>query len=103
MKLTLVFVFNRRRSHDTAGLLFSLLVTDEQGEQLAHVQPVAFGAAATAVYFDARGINDLIVDPLGQQEAMEPEAVATGFVAAYDGGFWREAEALFGPGHFREQ
>ncbi len=66
------------------------------GQHLA-IQGVGLGPA---VPLDAGGVHPIILDALGHEVAVKPEAFATGLVATENAGVFREAEALTGPGDF---
>jgi hypothetical protein len=72
------------------------VVTHEQAQELGDVDGIALGAAGAAVDLDGGGIDDRVVDPAGDEESMEPEAIAAGLIAGADRRVVREAEATAG-------
>jgi hypothetical protein len=72
------------------------VITNEHTQELGDVDGVALGAAGAALDLDGGRIDDQVVDAAGDEEAMEPEAVAAGLVAGADRGGLRQAEAAAG-------
>src|SRR5262249_5167947 len=79
-------------------LTFAILITDQHAQQLAHVQPIAFGPTLASIDVNGGGIHHGVGDPLRLQQAMQPEAFTTRFRATHHGSGFREAKALFGLG-----
>ena len=67
----------------------------EQIQEFVPVDAIGLGAFAASVDFDAGGVEGAVVDALFDEESMEPESVAAGFVAGVDGSVSRETEFLF--------
>jgi hypothetical protein len=96
VRLTSVFIIDRGDADDAPELVFATVITDQHGKKFRDVESIALGAASAAVDLDRRGVDDAVVDALFVEEAMDPEAVAPGFVAGEDLGGIREVEALLG-------
>jgi hypothetical protein len=69
---------------------------DEHCGELHGIEAIALGATLAAIDLDAGGIDDDVLDPFFDKVAMEPETVATGFIATEHGRVVRELEALLG-------
>ena len=67
----------------------------KQGELLG-VDPVGLDLATPSVQLDTGGVDDDVVDALGLQESMDPEAVAPRLVAGLHPSVLGEAEARLG-------
>ena len=59
-------------------------IANEKSDQADGIQLVSLGQSEATVHLDARRVDDHIVDAVMMQEAMEPEAVASGLVARED-------------------
>ncbi len=57
----------------------------------------------TAVYLAAGGVDDLVLDSVGQQEAMQPETVAPCLEATDHGSMLRQAESFLGSLDLQDQ
>jgi hypothetical protein len=66
-------------------------------------RPSDVARVLATIDLDAGGINDNILDAIGQEESMEPEAVASGFVAGADLGVIGETEPHLGGPHFGQE
>jgi hypothetical protein len=83
--------------------LRSVAQTYEHFYEFCSVEAVGLGPPRAAVDFDAGGVDDQVLDPLGGEEAMEPEAVAAGRVSGEDRGVLGQAEARLGGLDLRQQ
>jgi hypothetical protein len=79
-QLPVVLVFRRRGTHDRPDLRLAVEPPNEHGHKLDGVKPVGLGPALATVDLDAGPVDDDVHDVLGQDEAMDPEAVPSGFV-----------------------
>ena len=57
---------------------------------------IGLGSSLAAIDLDAGGVDDLVLDSLGQQKAMQPETVASCLVATDHRSILRQAESLLG-------
>jgi hypothetical protein len=59
-----------------------------QGHQYAHqtfgVDPIGLRVATATADLDARGIENLVVDPLRNQKAVQPKSVVPSFITGAD-------------------
>src|SRR5262249_38397589 len=94
--LAAVLVRDGRDADDPPDLRLAIMGTDEHFYELDGVERVGLGPPHPAVDLDAGGVDDAGGDGFGDQEAMEPEAVAAGLVAGDDRGIVGEAEAGLG-------
>ena len=94
MEVTGVLGLGRRDVDDGPNVDLAVVIAHEHSEELEHVDTVGLEAAVPALDVD-RGRVDDEVAAVGPrlEEAMEPEAVATGLIAGdeRDGGVEREA------------
>jgi hypothetical protein len=73
------------RGHlDHAPHLLAAVMPDQQLQQLGDIQPIRLRRATTPVHFDARRVDNHVLDSVPGQEAMEPEAIQAGFVTTAD-------------------
>src|SRR4051794_8365781 len=77
-------------------LAFPVVPTNEHFHEFHCVEAIRLGSSAAAVDLDTRGVHDLVLDSLGQEEAMQPEAVASGLVATDHRSILGQAEPLLG-------
>src|SRR5512139_726879 len=103
MQLALVFYFHTRHMHHTPDLWLSLMVAQEHGEQLPHIQPVGLCPPRPPIDFDAGRIHHHVLAPLRGQIAMQPEAVSSRFIATLHDGLLLQAKPLFGKPDFIAQ
>jgi hypothetical protein len=59
---------------------------DEHRHQLDGVEAIRFGAALAPADLDRRRVDDNVLDPLVNEDAVKPKAVTAGFVAGDDPG-----------------
>jgi hypothetical protein len=94
VEVTGVLGLGRRDVDDGPNVDLAVVIAHEHSEELEHVDTVGLEAAVPALDVD-RGRVDDEVAAVGPrlEEAMEPEAVATGLIAGdeRDGGVEREA------------
>src|SRR5262249_16705720 len=83
-------------------LTLTLHIAEHHAQQLAHVQPIALGATATAVDLNGGGIHHVVGDPVPLQKPMQPEPFTPRFIATDDGGRIWETQAAFRLGDFVE-
>ena len=67
---------------------------DEHHGQADGIEVVGLGASLTAIDLDTRGIDDDILNAVLEQEAMDPEAIATRLITALHRGVGGESEVL---------
>src|SRR5206468_1117945 len=96
VQLASILVLGRGCVNDGPDLALAVVPANEHLHELDGVEAIGLGPAPAAVDLDAGRIDDAVLDAMSQEEAMEPEAVAPGFVAGDDPGVVREAEPLLG-------
>jgi len=96
MELAAVFILGRGDVDDAPEFVLAAVITDQHGEQFGNVEGIGFGASGAAIDLDTGGIDDEVPDMNMSEIAMDPEAVAAGFIAREDGGIVGQSEALFG-------
>ncbi len=92
--LTAVLIVGGGDADDAPELVLAAVITDQHGQELADVEPIALGAAGAAIDLDAGGVDDAVGDGVVLEIAMEPEAVAAGLVAGENRGVVGEGEAV---------
>jgi hypothetical protein len=97
VELPAILVVHRGDADHRPGVLLAAVPADEHRDQLGRVEAVGLGAALAAIDFDRGRVDHEVPDPFLGQEAMEPEAVAAGFIAGDHRGVDGQAEPLFGP------
>jgi len=65
-------------------LLLAVVRTHKHANELDGVEAVGLGSALAAIDLDACRIDDKVLDTVSPEEAIEPEAVASGFVTGDD-------------------
>ena len=60
--LAAVLVLGRGDADDPPELVLAAVITDQHGQELGDVEPIALGAAGAAVDLDAGGVDDEVVD-----------------------------------------
>ena len=76
VQLPLILLLDGRDRDRAPDLAFPVVPTNEHFHEFNCVEAIRLGPPAAAVDLDAGRVDDLIPDPLVQQEAMQPEAVA---------------------------
>ena len=96
MQLPAVLILGRGRMDDGPDLLLAVVPTHKHTHELDGVEAVGLGSALAAIDLDARRIDDEVLDAVSPEEAIEPEAVASGFVTGDDLGIPGKPEACLG-------
>src|SRR5215468_3181412 len=94
MELPAVFLLDAGHPHHTPHLLLACAVAQQHRQELADIEPISLRPALAPIDFNAGGVDDVIVDAMRHQGAVEPEAVAASFVTAHDARVLRQAKAL---------
>jgi hypothetical protein len=69
-------------------------VAQQHRQQLADIEPIGLGPALTPIDLNTGRINDVVLDTMRDQAAMQPKSVAARLVAAYDACVRGQAKAL---------
>ena len=96
MQLAMVLILGRGRTDHGPDLLLAVVPTHQHAHQLDGVEAVGFGSALAAIDLDTRRIDDEVLDAVSPEEAIEPEAVASGFVTGDNLGVLGKPEACLG-------
>jgi hypothetical protein len=97
VQMACVLGLGRGDVDDGPDVGLAVVIADEHGEELDGVDTVGLDAAAAALHVDGGGVDDEVdAARLRGDEAMEPEAVATGFVAGEERDGAAEVEASTG-------
>jgi hypothetical protein len=80
----LILVSGIRHLDGAPHLRLAFPAANEQSDQADGVQTVGLGTPGAPIHLDTRRVDDHTVDTLVMQEAMEPEAIASGLVAGED-------------------
>jgi hypothetical protein len=103
VRLAAVLVVGGGNADDAPEVAFAIVVTDQHAHELGDVEGIALGSAGAAVDFDRRGIDNVIVDTLIDEPAMQPETIAAGLVAGDHGSVVWQTETLPGAPKFHVQ
>jgi len=87
--------------HDAPHLRFAGLRAKQHRHQLDDIESIGLRPAPPAIDLNARGVDDAIRHAAAHEIAMQPEAIASGLVAAADRHRRRQAEVRFRPAKFR--
>ena len=63
--MAVIFGLDRRHVDHLPDLTLALVIADQHAQQLAHVEPIAFGPALTPADFNGGGIHHMVRDPVG--------------------------------------
>src|SRR5678810_169358 len=80
MRAARVFVLGRGLMHHRPNALAAVMAQQHR-QQLVAIEAVGLGPLGASVHFDAGGVDHDVVDTLLDQPAVQPPAVAAGFVA----------------------
>ena len=103
MLMPAIFGHLRRSLHFAPHLLLAAVVADKHGQQLADVHAVGLGSPSSTWDLDAGRVHHQVLEALGSQVAVDPEAIATSFVAAQDASVLWKMKAFFGQADFLSQ
>jgi hypothetical protein len=81
VQLPLILLLDGGDMDRAPDLALPVVPAYEHFHQLDCVEAIRLGPPLAAVDLNAGGVDDLVLDPLVQQEAMQPEAVASYLVA----------------------
>jgi hypothetical protein len=93
---SILFRFGRNPNDAPHRLRASRNVAGQQITQAAQIESVRLRAPALLRHFDARRVDDQVLDPLGDQEPVKPEAFAARFITTHDAHLPRQPELLLG-------
>ena len=96
MELAPILVLDRGHAHHAPDVALARVVTPQQADQLAGVQPIRLRPPQPSIHFDARRVHHRVFDPYRGQVPVQPEAVTPGLVAAPHGAGRLQAEPLLG-------
>jgi hypothetical protein len=83
-QMTRCFVLGRRYSDHAHAVAFAAQPCAQVDDQLDCVEPVALRAPLVTLDGDARGIDDMTLDPASPQRAIDPERIGARFVTDDD-------------------
>jgi hypothetical protein len=98
MQLARVFLANGRHPDHAPHFLLAQAVPDQELHQTVEIEPVGLRPPSTSIHLDAGRVHDHIVDISVSQEAVQPDAIAAGFVAAHYRCICGQIEAPLGLG-----
>src|SRR5215831_6809948 len=97
VELPAVFFIHARYAYHTPHLLLAGAVAQEHRQELADIEPVGLRPALAPIDLNTGGIDDVVLDAMRDQGAVEPEAIAASLVTAHDACVLRQAKALLRP------
>ena len=100
VKMALILGRQAGHLHHAPHAGLAAVVAQEHGQQLFDVQAVGLGVLAAATDLDAGRVHHQVGHVLVFQEAVQPETVATSFVATQHRRVGRQAEPLLGQRDF---
>jgi len=103
MEMATIFLSSTRDLHDTPHFVCAALMAEEPRQEFVESQAIRLRPALAARHFDTGCVHDERRDPMAMETAMQPESIASCFVAAHHGRVRREAKALLGPANFLEE
>jgi len=103
MEMSIVFILGGGHADDAPGSLLTVVIADQHRQQLPDVEAVGLGALRATIHFDAGRVDHEILDVVGQEVAMEPEAITASLIATEDTSRSGQSEALLGQADFRLQ
>ena len=93
MELPAILVGDGGNMDHAPHLLLAVVPANEHRHQLDGVKAIRFGPALAPADFDRRGVDDDVLNPLMVEEAVNPEAIAAGFVARHHRGVRGRSES----------
>jgi len=78
------------------------VVAAQHGHQLGGVEAIVLGPTLPAIHLDRGRIANEVVDPFGEQPAMQPKTIAACLVARMHGGIGGQTEPFLGASDFSE-
>jgi hypothetical protein len=97
VELPTVFLVHAGHPHDTPHLPLTCHVTQQHREELVDIEPIGFGPALASIDLNTGGINDVVLDAMCHQGAMQPESVTASLIATHDACMLWQAKALLRP------
>jgi hypothetical protein len=103
VQLPLILLLDGRGMNHAPDLVLPVVPTNEHLHEFNCIETIRFGPSLTAIHLDAGGVDDLVLDSMGQQEAMQPETVASCLVATEHRSILRQAESSLGSLDLQDQ
>ena len=94
VELPAVFLVHTRYAYHTPHLLFACDIAQQHRQELGDIKPIGLGPALAPIDLNTSGIDDVVLDAMRHQVAVQPESVAARLVAAHDSSVFRQAKAL---------
>jgi hypothetical protein len=89
-----VFLVYAGYPHDTPAFLLTGHVTQQHRPKLVDIAPIRFGPPLAAIDRNTGRVDHEVLDALGHQGAVPPDAIAASLVTAHALGLVGEAKAL---------
>src|SRR5512135_2759236 len=83
-------------------LALPIVPTNEHLHEFNCIETIRFRPSLTAVHLDAGGVDDLVLNSMGQEEAVQPETVTSCLVATEHRSVLGQAESFLGGLDLRE-
>src|ERR1700752_3106795 len=78
-----VFLLGARNANHAAGLRLAAQVTNQRTNHPITIDPVRLRSPPTPVPLQTARIEDMVVNDMGLQHAMQPEPIISGLVAGH--------------------
>jgi hypothetical protein len=72
-------------------------VAQQHRQELADIEPIGLRPALAPIDLNTGGIDDVVLDAMRHQGAVQPEPIAARLVTAHDAGILGQAKALLRP------
>jgi hypothetical protein len=82
VELPTVFLVHAGHPHDTPHLPLTCHVTQQHREELVDIEPIGLRPALAPIDLNTGGIDDVVLDAMRYQGAVQPESVPARLVAA---------------------
>jgi hypothetical protein len=94
VELPAVFLLHARHADYTPHLLLACDEAQQHRQELADIEPIGLRPALAPIDLNTGGIDDVVLDAMCYQGAVQPEPVAASLIAAHDARVLRQAKAL---------
>src|SRR5262252_10051249 len=97
MELPAVFLLHAGYPYHTPHLLLAGAVAQQHRQELADIEPIGLRPALAPIDFNTGGIDDVVLDAMRDQGAVQPEPVAASLVTTHHVSILGQAKALLRP------
>jgi hypothetical protein len=97
VELPAVFLVHAQYAYHPPHLLLACDGAQQHHQELVDIEPIGLGPALAPIALNTGGIDDMVLDAMRHQGAVQPASVPASLVAAYDSSVLRQAKALLRP------